>query len=108
MYNKLAEECRTAVSNAQTYKKDLNTANSNMEYAKSHINQQNTLINECRTVIIKLREQAAASETNKINSEHLAKKSIQLVEENEKLKNYIVELESNNYSLTKLCDIGDI
>jgi len=73
--------------------RDLETCESNRKYACEHIQEQNKLIREAKTTADTLREKNSAMEkeiallkAEKVNNEHLAKKSIQLHYENEQLK----------------------
>lgn len=73
--------------------RDLETCEGNRKYACDHIQEQNKLIREAKITTDTLREQNSALEkeiallkAERVNNEHLAKKSIQLHNENEQLK----------------------
>jgi regulator of replication initiation timing len=68
-------------------KNELQTSESNRKYAMDFVQQQAELMNDAKRVINDLRSKVAESVTDKTNSEHLAKKAIELREDNQKLAN---------------------
>jgi hypothetical protein len=66
-------------------KNELKVCEQNRKYAMDYVEQQASLLNEAKRVINELRARVMEGSIDKTNAEHLAKKAIQLQEENTRL-----------------------